>query len=418
MIRPTGPLTDLTGVSPGIAWKLTDAIFQQANSLIIAVAVFILLGSIGFFGSGSFWYLAASAFFSANGVWCLTLMHRYKTSRGTHSAKGWAMRGMVSGWIASAGWGGLSTVILFEPNRTFVLMVIAVQSATVIGAAVRNCAVRSVAAGQIYLTLIPLFCVCLMSGNVYFFMYAGFVVLHLLAALSLMNFLHAQTLRLLVQDEEKTALVTSLEAARQDMEIINRHLETLASTDALTGLANRRTFDLALAREWARSAREVAPLSLLLLDVDRFKAFNDFYGHPAGDTCLCEIAAIVASVARRPADTVARYGGEEFVVILPNTMLDGAVAVAWQIKDAIQTAAIPHDGSAAGHVTVSIGVAYLVPAPDSAAGQLTLRADAALYAAKRAGRDRIHAAGEAVMTHSPAQSYGSESHSAGSPLRV
>ena len=417
-MRLSGRLRDLDGVGPEIAWKLTDSLFRQTGSLAIGYAAFALLGAIGYIGTGSVWYLAGLLYATIGGVWRLWQNRVYAASRGSAAAETWAIRGLWAGWIAAAGWGGWSAVILFEPNKTIVLMVVGVQSATVIGAAVRNCAVRSVAAGQIYITLIPLFCACVLSGNTYLQIYAGFVVLHLLAALSLMNFLHAQTLRLLVQDEEKTALVTSLEAARQDMEIINRHLETLASTDALTGLANRRTFDLALAREWARSAREVAPLSLLLLDVDRFKAFNDFYGHPAGDTCLCEIAAIVASVARRPADTVARYGGEEFVVILPNTMLDGAVAVAWQIKDAIQTAAIPHDGSAAGHVTVSIGVAYLVPAPDSAAGQLTLRADAALYAAKRAGRDRIHAAGEAVMTHSPAQSYGSESHSAGSPLRV
>ena len=414
MIRPTGPLRDLTGVSPEIAWKLTDAIFQQASSLIIAVAVFVLLGSIGFFSSGSFWYLAASLFFSANGVWCLTLMHRYRTSRGTYSPKGWAIRGMVSGWIAAAGWGGLSIVILFEPNRTFVLMVMAVQSATAIGAAVRNCAVRSVAAGQIYLTLIPLFCVCLMSGNVYFLMYAGFVVLHLVAAVSLMNFLHAQTMRLLVQDEEKTALVTSLEATRQELEIINQHLETLASTDALTGVANRRTFDLALSREWARSAREAAPLSLLLLDVDRFKAFNDFYGHPAGDTCLCTIAAIVSSVAGRPGDAVARYGGEEFAVILPNTKLDGAATIAQAICEAIRAAEIPHDASDGGQVTVSIGVACLMPVQGTAPAQLAMHADAALYAAKRAGRNRIHAAGDCGPIHGSAGA----AQSTGSPLRV
>jgi two-component system chemotaxis family response regulator WspR len=173
--------------------------------------------------------------------------------------------------------------------------------------------------------------------------------------------------------------------------VINRHLETLAAMDALTGVANRRAFDLTSAREWLRAARDGAPMSLLLLDIDHFKAFNDFYGHQAGDACLKAVAAAAASVIRRPADMLARYGGEEFAVILPGIGLEGAVEMAEQIRAAIAHRHFPHDASALGHVTVSIGAACVRPGVGSAVESLTAQADAALYAAKRYGRNRVRA---------------------------
>jgi diguanylate cyclase (GGDEF)-like protein len=351
----------------------------------------MLLGVIGFVGTGSFWYLAGSLVSGALGAWRLRQTHMYATSRANATAVTWAKRSIWGGWATAAVWGGWSAVVLFEPEKSIVIMVISAQSGCVIGAAVRNCGVRVVAEGQALITLIPLFVACLLSGNIYLMLYAGFVLIHLYAALALGKTLHRQTLRLLLQDEEKTELVGRLEAAKQELEAMNQNLETLAGTDALTGVANRRAFDLAVAREWRRLEREQTSLSLLLLDVDHFKAFNDLNGHQAGDACLRDVAAAIVSALRRPDDLVARYGGEEFAVLLPSTPRCGGIKIAEDIREAISAAAIPHDASHFRRIIASIGVAWTASGQETTAEQLTARADASLYAAKRAGRNCVHA---------------------------
>jgi diguanylate cyclase (GGDEF)-like protein len=166
-------------------------------------------------------------------------------------------------------------------------------------------------------------------------------------------------------------------------------LLALAATDGMTGLFNRRAFDVALEREYKRLARMHAPLSLIMLDVDFFKAYNDCYGHVAGDDCLRKIASELSAAMHRPADFVARYGGEEFVCILPETGLSGGIEVVERIQAGIGRLAIPHSGSlVAPTVTVSFGVATGVCVQDLD-GELLLRAaDACLYEAKTAGRNR------------------------------
>jgi diguanylate cyclase (GGDEF)-like protein/PAS domain S-box-containing protein len=183
-------------------------------------------------------------------------------------------------------------------------------------------------------------------------------------------------------------------AAEQALHTANRHLAALANSDGLTGLANRRHFDAVLDQEIARARRAGLPLALILLDVDRFKAFNDHYGHPAGDRCLRLIADTVAAMLQRPSDLAARYGGEEMAVILPETCADGARRVAERIGQAVRAAAIPHAAGIGGIVSVSIGIAA-VAAGGPAAGDgaaLISAADRALYAAKAAGRARIEVA--------------------------
>jgi diguanylate cyclase (GGDEF)-like protein len=174
-------------------------------------------------------------------------------------------------------------------------------------------------------------------------------------------------------------------------------LRTAASTDPLTGLQNRRVFDEALSRGWAASQRVRSPLALLMIDVDYFKAYNDHYGHPAGDRCLQTIAHWLLQVVRRPADLVARYGGEEFAVLLPDTNAQGACRVAENVVQAVRSAGIEHAASViARHVTISVGVSFSSPSEDSETLRMSLRrtpadfvaiADLALYAAKQAGRD-------------------------------
>lgn len=184
-------------------------------------------------------------------------------------------------------------------------------------------------------------------------------------------------------------------------------LRRIATIDVLTGVSNRRRFDESIAREWRRARRSSEPLALLMIDVDHFKAFNDCYGHPAGDACLRSIAQALVAVGPRAADLVARYGGEEFVVLLPQTPRAGAEHVARAVLVAVAKLAIAHEVSpVASHVTVSVGIGCLdeksacwshtgsgLPLLDDLAARCTpldlvRAADQALYVAKRAGRGR------------------------------
>ncbi|MBY0336347.1 MAG: diguanylate cyclase [Acetobacteraceae bacterium] len=185
------------------------------------------------------------------------------------------------------------------------------------------------------------------------------------------------------------------ERKRAERQLLDAYeeMETLASTDPLTGLANRRRFTTRLDDEWRRCAREEQPLSLLIADVDRFKRFNDRYGHPAGDRCLQGVAAALGEAARRPGDLAARLGGEEFALIMPNTDEAGARHVAERFRQALRAKAMPHDDNdGRGTVTASVGLATVLPkpldGPRAPEGALSA-ADAALYAAKAAGRDRV-----------------------------
>ena len=170
---------------------------------------------------------------------------------------------------------------------------------------------------------------------------------------------------------------------------LNEELSVLSQTDALTGLANRRAFDQRLAEEVSRAARHAVPVSLLMVDIDHFKAYNDHYGHPAGDACLRGVATVLRECAGRPTDLVARVGGEEFAVLLPHQGSADAMRVAERCLRGVEAAAIAHAGSpVAPHVTLSVGVAQSKRSGQDAAA-LFAAADAALYRAKREGRRRV-----------------------------
>jgi diguanylate cyclase (GGDEF)-like protein len=170
----------------------------------------------------------------------------------------------------------------------------------------------------------------------------------------------------------------------------NRALERMSRQDWLTELANRRYFDTFLADEMARARRSKQELCLALCDVDFFKAYNDHYGHQAGDECLKQVARALQSACRRPADLAARYGGEEFALVLPETSLVGAGLVAEAVREGVLQLQVQHEHSGvAAHVTLSIGVAGLLPGRDVAPERLIASADQALYQAKKLGRNRV-----------------------------
>lgn len=176
-----------------------------------------------------------------------------------------------------------------------------------------------------------------------------------------------------------------------DLDALNVELARQSNTDALTGLANRRQFDHVLAVEWSRAVRHGTPLSLLMLDVDHFKRFNDRHGHPAGDACLRSIATLLRGTAGRPTDLVARVGGEEFAILLPHVERSEAQALAGRCIDVVAQAGIVHGDSPIGpFVTLSVGIADLHSVGEQAGPSALIdAADTALYSAKRAGRFRF-----------------------------
>lgn len=201
-----------------------------------------------------------------------------------------------------------------------------------------------------------------------------------------------------IHDEEGN-LIAVVETLRDmtDQKRAETALKTLAASDGLTGLANRRSFDQTLAMEWTRAQRTKKPLSLLFADVDHFKAYNDLHGHQKGDECLRAVAIAIGENALNAADLSARYGGEEFAMIMPETDHTGVRKVAERLRDVLAAARLAHGAPGAGPlVTLSIGIATQIPSEELSSEWLLRQADQALYAAKLSGRNRVISADEVL----------------------
>jgi len=199
-----------------------------------------------------------------------------------------------------------------------------------------------------------------------------------------------------LQRDEAYALLRERE---QQLADANIELHKLAALDGLTGIANRRRFDAAMEHEWQRGQRNRQPLALLMCDIDCFKLYNDANGHQAGDLCLQKTAAVLTEHLKRPADLAARYGGEEFAIVLPDTDLAGALSVAEACRAQLAALQMAHAGSPSGAVTMSIGVACMLPQPGSKPADLIARADRGLYAAKQGGRNRVTHVTDELTNH-------------------
>lgn len=179
-------------------------------------------------------------------------------------------------------------------------------------------------------------------------------------------------------------------ARERELEALTERLEQLSNQDGLTAVGNRRRFEEVYDKEWLRARRDGIPLSLLMIDIDFFKAYNDTYGHIKGDGCLKAVAGAICAVLKRPGDFVARYGGEEFVVILPGTDMAGSLAIAEEVRQTVRDLNMEHASSgAADRITVSVGVATACPRADIDPMALLEASDGALYRAKSNGRDRV-----------------------------
>ncbi|NUN64920.1 PleD family two-component system response regulator [Pseudanabaena biceps] len=196
------------------------------------------------------------------------------------------------------------------------------------------------------------------------------------------------------QNEQLKQEINQRIIAETMLQEANEKLGRLVNIDGLTQLANRRCFDQYLEQEWQRLAREQMPLSLIMCDIDFFKNYNDTYGHIAGDDCLRKVSFLIKQSVHRPADLTARYGGEEFVIVLPNTDIEGAIAIAEVIREQLLKLALPHDDSKVSEfVTLSMGITSIIPIVDSQPSVLLTSADYALYQAKELGRNQTYTIG-------------------------
>ena len=247
-------------------------------------------------------------------------------------------------------------------------------------AATAYAAVREAAIAFPFATLLPLAARFFYSGTRVQVLIGALVLGYLAIQLRLSLTMHASAIN--------TLRVASINR------VLVAELSLLVRKDALTGIANRRQFEEALAREWHRARRQGEPIAILMMDIDHFKDYNDAHGHAAGDDCLRKVAGALEGTLRTGTDVVCRFGGEEFAAILADTSAEQATVTAERLRTAVRALGISHARSpVAPIVTISTGVAAIVPASSDRADELVKSADVALYAAKRAGRDRIETVG-------------------------
>lgn len=296
----------------------------------------------------------------------------------------WTKHFLAGACAAGVVW-GLSGILLFDPASFPHQVVLAfVLGGMVAGAVPLLSSVSHAYWCFVIPVVVPISIRMMMTGDRIHLVMGLMMVIFGLAMLATSAQVHR-----LFRDSEKLRreLFSSTEVAQA--------LEYLVRLDSLTGIPNRRLFEEELSKEWARAKRDHAPLSLIMVDIDHFKEYNDHYGHPAGDLCLVDVAQAMHHALSRPGDMVARIGGEEFAFLLPQTDLSGAVSVAEQIRERILDLNFPHEASpVANQVTLSFGVSSSELVSVTSPAELIRTSDIALYEAKRCGRNQIMAAPE------------------------
>jgi len=304
---------------------------------------------------------------------------------------------IIGSSITGGIWGASFLLFTYYTDEAYSLLMIWIASATAMGGSMSLSPSRK--AQNIFACLIftPAIIMNVLSGNEFNITLGVLCILFLLVLILLGNTFSSwvnESLNLQYRNQE---LLTSLQQKNDHLEATNTELiktkEFLTEqtmSDPLTGIANRRSFDHTLIKEWNRCLRRHYPLSCILIDVDYFKRYNDHYGHQKGDVLLREISNIISSQATRADDLVARYGGEEFVVILSNASHDDAVMLAERTRKAIEDAKMEHvDSEVADHITISAGVATITPSNLQDCYEIVHKADEKLYEAKNGGRNQV-----------------------------
>ncbi len=364
--------------------QLIATLFDQQGVLVAGHAALFLAAIASWFESGQSWFLAWAA------AVAIVLAGRLPYERQFHPARHRctteiSCRVHRTGCWATGVLLGCGALVFVNPvGPAIQLLVLAAETVFIMGGAARNAASKVNAKGQILLGIVPLFATCLLTAKPAYMLVSVAVLFELFASFALVEYLNARLVRMLVLIEENSDLIVQLEQA--------------ATTDSLTGIANRRRFDTVLSAETRRADRNHAYLAVLLLDIDFFKGFNDHYGHQAGDECLQRVAAVLASSFKRSGDLVARYGGEEFVAVLPGVDPLQAASLAEAVRANVVALAIPHASGHEGIVTVSIGVVAALSHHEVRSEHFVRAADAALYTAKAAGRNCIRSAAGLVAT--------------------
>ncbi len=390
--RLTGMKADRTagdGADADIQWQLLDIVYGEvlllwSNVILITATALLCWARTG--ELAILVWLAAGLLLSAARLYDF---YSYPRRRHRHDPGKIRARFTLLATAMAALWGFASFTLLLTSVPFAQFLETSAQCAFFASAVARNNAILKAALAQVVAVLLPLAAVTLLSPDPYLNICSLLVALYFLSGLTTARHLHGYTLRMLRSDRDNARLAQSVQMANTELAVANARLESLAHTDGLTALGNRRAFDLVLGVEWTRMARQRSPLGLLLIDIDHFKSFNDRFGHPGGDDCLRRVAACISAALRRPGDFAARYGGEEFAIVMPDTHLAGALDVGERIRAAVQALALPAASGDFAALTVSVGAASIKAGPPNAPDMLIDMADQHLYCAKRAGRNRV-----------------------------
>jgi diguanylate cyclase (GGDEF)-like protein len=368
-------------ISIAMQWKLLDRTFtlKQVVSAIVPIGIFAM----------TLWARTQSPAVPVWGALAIgmviarhTIARAYWRCEERDDPRLWEGRFTWCVWSSATLWGLLGLGILLVADPVVHLLVVGAQYGYLFAIISRNGSMPRTANGQVLLVKLPLALCCFLTEDAVYLMFGIGTLAEIAVLRTRVALIHRQTIDELELNEQ-------LLMTRDELEATNRQLEALATTDALTGIPNRRAFDIAFRREWRRALRERHPVSLLLLDLDHFKKLNDTLGHQAGDACLRQVARRIAETVRRPIDLAARYGGEEFAVLLPATDALVARQIGERLCAAIAALRLAHPASPFGMATVSAGCATLVPDETLMAAVLIERADEALYSAKNAGRNLV-----------------------------